>query len=90
MLAPITHSEPGPEDQAIEIPPTVKQRLGLDDQRSWVMIDEVNETGWPGYDLQPDARGEYAYGYIPPALFKRIRDGIVGVVREGRLKRVSR
>ena len=90
MLAPITHSEPGPEDQAIEIPPTVKQRLGLDDQRSWVMIDEVNETGWPGYDLQPDARGEYAYGYIPPALFKRIRDGMVGVVREGRLKRVSR
>ena len=90
MLAPITHSQPGPEDQAIEIPQAVKRHLGLDDQRSWVMVDEVNETGWPGYDLQPDAHGQYAYGFIPPVLFRRIRDGVVRVVRERRLKRVLR
>lgn len=90
MLAPITHSPPGPEDQAIEIPRAVKRRLGLDDQRSWVMIDEVNETGWPGFDLQPDTRGQYVYGFIPPALFRRIRDGVVRVVRDRRLKRVQR
>lgn len=90
MLAPITHSQPGPEDHAVEIPQPVKRRLGLDDQRSWVMIDEVNETGWPGYDLQPDEHGKYAYGFIPPVLFRRIRDGVLRVVKERRLKRVQR
>ena len=90
LLAPITHSQPGPEDQAIEIPQAVKRQLGLDDQRSWVMIDEVNETGWPGYDLQPDSHGQYAYGFIPPALFRRIRAGVVRVVKDRRLKRVQR
>ena len=90
MLAPITHSHPGDEDQAIEIPQAVKRQLGLDDERSWVMIDEVNETGWPGYDLLVDARGQYAYGFIPPVLFRRIRDEVVRVVRDRRLKRVQR
>ena len=90
VLAPITHSEPDAFDQAIEIPQAVKRQLGLDPLRSWVMVDEVNETIWPGYDLQPDDKGRYAYGFIPPALFGRIRDALRQVARERRLKRVPR
>lgn len=90
LLAPITHSQPGADDRAIEIPQAVKRQLGLDLLQSWVMIDEVNETHWPGYDLQPYAKGRYAYGFIPPVLFRRIRDELSQVVRERRLKRIPR
>jgi hypothetical protein len=90
MLAPITHSPPQPGDEAIDIPPAVKRALGLDDQRSWIIIDEVNETAWPGFDLQPNGNGDFSYGFIPPALFRRIRDGIATVIKARRLKRVAR
>ena len=90
MLAPITHSEPRPDDQAIEIPQAVKKQLGLDDLRSWVMVDEVNESAWPGYDLQTNAQGQYAYGFIPPTLFRRIKAEMMQVLKASRLRRVPR
>jgi hypothetical protein len=90
MLAPITHSEPRPGDRAIEIPQAVKKQLGLDALRSWVMVDEVNETAWPGYDLQTNAQGQYAYGFIPPALFRRIKAEMMDVLKASRLRRVPR
>ena len=42
-VAPVTHSPPGAGDAALEIPAAVKRHLGLDDARSWVILDEVNE-----------------------------------------------
>jgi hypothetical protein len=90
LLAPITHAAPRPGDLAIEIPLAVKKHLGLDDFRSWVMIDEVNETAWPGFDLQPNAEGQYAYGFIPPSLFRRIKAEMVQVLQASRLRRVPR
>ena len=90
MLAPITHAEPRPDDRAIEIPLAVKKRLGMDDQRSWVVVDEVNETVWPGYDLQTNAQGQYAYGFIPPTLFRRIKAEMLQLLKASRLKRVPR
>ena len=41
-VAPITHSPPYDPNVAVEIPPRVKQHLGLDSERSWVILDEVN------------------------------------------------
>jgi len=90
MLAPITHSEPRPGDRAIEIPQAVKRQLGLDDLRSWVMVDEVNETTWPGYDLQTNLQGQYAYGFIPPTLFRRIKAEMMQVLKARHLRRVPR
>lgn len=90
LLAPITHSEPRPSDRAIEIPQAIKKQLGLDDLRSWVMVDEVNESAWPGYDLQTNAQGQYAYGFIPPTLFRRIKAEMMQVLKASRLRRVPR
>jgi mRNA-degrading endonuclease toxin of MazEF toxin-antitoxin module len=45
-VAPITHSPPSDPDLAVELPGRVKTHLGLDDQRSWIVIDEV--TSSPG------------------------------------------
>jgi hypothetical protein len=80
-VAPITHSPPRENQPAIELPPRVKQALGLDDQRSWVILDEVNQFNWPGYDVRPapGTTDRFAYGFIPPNLYRliveRIRDG---------------
>ncbi len=90
MLAPITHSEPRPDDRVVEIPLAVKKRLGLDDLKSWVVVDEVNETAWPGFDLQMNAQGYYAYGFIPPTLFRRIKAEMLQSLKARRLKRVPR
>jgi hypothetical protein len=51
-VLPITHSAPTRPGAAVEIPAPVKRHLGLDDQRSWVVVAEGNEFLWPGYDLR--------------------------------------
>ena len=36
----------------IELPQQTKTRLGLDDERSWVIVSEANDFAWPGPDLR--------------------------------------
>ena len=79
-VAPMTHSEPRANTHAVEVPTRVKQHLGLDSKRSWVICDELNEFVWPGLDLYPVPRGrpgQFDYGFIPPALYEKIRDIIL-------------
>ena len=45
-VLPITHSPPGNPDDAIEIPHAAKLRLGLDHDRSWIVLTET--TGSSG------------------------------------------
>ena len=73
-VAPVTHTPPDKPDRGIEIPQGVKRTLRLDDDRSWVVLDEVNQFTWPGYDIRPVAgtKNRFAYGFIPPNLFDRI------------------
>ena len=42
-VAPITHAPPKDPTVAIELPQKVKHHLGLDSERSWVVLDEFNE-----------------------------------------------
>jgi hypothetical protein len=79
VVVPITHSPPRDPALAVEIPFRVKQHLGLDDERSWAILDELNEFIWPGLDLYPvpGKPGRFAYGFLPPALFKQIKDKIL-------------
>lgn len=85
-VAPITHSPPSANTPNIEIPLRVKQHLGLDDERAWVILDEVNQFVWPGYDLRPipSTKGEIAYGFLPPRLFDQIRTGILDIILKKR------
>lgn len=72
-VLPITHSPPANPALAVEIPHATKRRLGLDDQRSWIVLTEANRFVWPGPDLRPAQPGELAsvaYGLLPRALFK--------------------
>jgi hypothetical protein len=72
-VLPITHSAPTKRGVAVEIPAPVKRHLGLDAERSWVVVAEGNEFLWPGYDLRkvPD-RDRYDYGFLPPRFFHQI------------------
>jgi len=91
-VSPITHSLP-PEGRAVlEIPAAVKRHLGLDSERSWIVLDEVNQFVWPGFDLRPirGKTGRIDYGYLPPKLFARIISGIREVWRKAQGKTVSR
>lgn len=76
LVLPITHAPPSHPHLAVEIPAKVKARLGLDTQRSWVVLTEANRFLWPGPDLRPTIPGNassIAYGLLPYALFEEIR-----------------
>lgn len=84
-VAPITHSPPTDSAAALELPAKVKAHLGLDHDRSWVVLDEVNQFLWPGYDLRPvpGSRGRFAYGFLPPRLFRAIIERMTSLKGRG-------
>jgi hypothetical protein len=87
-VAPITHSPPRFAGEAVEIPRVTKQRLGLDEERSWIVLTEVNRFRWPGPDLRPvpgAGKGVYHYGVLPPSLFAQVRTGILEWARRLKL-----
>ena len=91
-VAPITHAEPD-DRRAIEIPPAVKRRLGLDVGRSWIVTDELNRFVWPGFDLRPISRAKpdvFHWGFLPMELFGDLRQAIAERQKEGRLRAVDR
>jgi hypothetical protein len=49
-VLPVTHRPPDIAAQAVEIPRAVKQQLGLDDDRSRVVVTEGDQFVWPRYD----------------------------------------
>ena len=93
IVLPITHTAPDLPEDGLELPHAVKRRLGLDDERSWVVLMECNDFTWPGPDLRPVAdRGpeSVAYGVLPPRLFRVIRDRFITRARARRAKFVQR
>lgn len=93
-VAPITHTPPRDPRHAIEVPAETKRRLGLDDERSWIVATELNAFTWPGPDIRPVGRvGEdrgFAYGLLPHAMTIDLAAMVRDCVREGRAKAVGR
>ena len=91
-VLPVTHRPPTEAGAAVEIPPAVKRHLGLDDEKSWVILDEVNEFEWPGFDLRPMPKnpGRYNYGFLPPRLFAQLMTKLRAAWRAGGGKRAAR
>lgn len=92
LVLPVTHTPPYSVADAVEIPRTTKQRLGLDGERSWIMITEVNEFIWPGPDLRPvpGGDGSIVYGVLPPDLFEKVRKQFLARIARGGAVRVPR
>ena len=91
IVAPITHHNPKNKETSLEIPQRVKEHLGLDAEKSWVILDEVNQFTWPGFDLRPIPKTKrYDYGFLPPRLFDQIKTGILDLILKRRAKIVDR
>lgn len=89
-LLPITHTPPTPEEFAVEIPPHEKHRLGLDDERSWVICTELNTDLWPeGLTPVPRTR-RFSYGLLSAAVFREVLNCVREARRSGLLKQTER
>jgi hypothetical protein len=90
-VLPITHTAPRDAEMALEIPQAIKKHLGLDDERSWIIIAEGNEFVWPGFDLRKVPNTDaYEYGFLPPRFFNQLRDAFVAFSRGGKSRSTVR
>jgi hypothetical protein len=64
LVVPVTHTPPANLAEALELPAAIKQHLGLDTERSWIVLNESNLFEWPGPDLRRVADSQ---GQRPPA-----------------------
>jgi hypothetical protein len=81
-MVPITHAAPRDAAEAAELPLPVKRHLGLDVERSWVVLTEANVFAWLRPDLWPlpgQGPDSVAYGHLPPRLLRAIRDRFVAL-----------
>ena len=92
MVVPVTSRQPRPDRGSVEIPAKVQAHLGLDGERCWVIVDEVNKFIWPGPDLSqiPGQPGKFHYGFIPPKLYKKITAGCINTAKAHQLRSVTR
>jgi hypothetical protein len=98
-VVPITHSQPVEGDTSkILIPRQIKDRLGLDEERSWVDLTEYNAFVWPGEHLRPTKQTRHAsaseqtclYGYLPRRFFAQLRQGLHNYQRSKKPRIVRR
>ena len=94
-VLPITHTPPSRLDAelAIEIPPATKRRLGLDEERSWIVLSEANRFVWPGPDLRMARNGDASStlcGMLPENLFETVRTRFLAALKSRRAKLVPR
>ena len=78
---------------AVEISHETKRRLGLDDDRSWIVLTEANRFAWPGPDLrlaQPGNLDSVAYGLLPRTLFKEVTAKLADAISARRVRVVPR
>lgn len=93
VVLPITHSPPQRPADAIEIPPDTKRRLRLDDDRSWIVLTEVNVFPWPGPDVRPVPGGTastIAYGLLPANFFNAVRKRLTELKAASSIRQVPR
>lgn len=91
-VAPITHTNPDKQTYAVEIPYKVKEFLHLNQERSWVILNEVNQFVWPGYDIYPvpGSIKKYHYVFLPPRLFDKIKHGVLNLIMARRTSIIKR
>jgi len=91
IVAPVTHSPPFDQADAVQFPARDKKQIGLDGEPSWIVVAEVNRFVWPGPDIRT-AKGQETplYGALPAKLFRQIQQAISDHVDTSRLKLTPR
>ena len=92
-VLPVTHSAPEDPLDGVELPAATKSRLGLDSERSWIVVAEGNRFIWPGPDMRflpGKGAPSTAYGMLPPALFAIVKQRFFSAVQARRAGLVAR
>ena len=93
VVVPITHREPEPPSVGVEIPPALRERLGLDDERQWVVLTDVNTFRWPGPDLREVPGRDpatFVYGTLTKAFFRDVLAHLQTLIRARRVTTTGR
>jgi len=92
LALPITHTPPAHPEEAFELPPAIKARLGLDDEWSWVVLTEVNRFLWPRPDLRPVSpqKDTCLYGFLPEGVYAGIQRELLKLRNKKRIRIVLR
>lgn len=93
VVLPITHMPPADPEFALEIPTSTKARLGMDSERSWIVLSEINRFTWPGPDLRPAINGNpksIVYGMLPKDFISKLRDRVLDILKRGGLSIIER
>ena len=93
VALPITHSPPSDPSYAIEIPAPTKRRLGLDEERSWIVLTEGNAFAWPGPDLRFAPGGgpeSVALGFLPAPMIRTMRNRFLALHKRNKSQFVAR
>ena len=93
LVLPVTHTQPRDPTEAIEIPSVIKQRIGLDSERSWVVFVEHNEFDWPGPDIRRVGdrdNSSIVYGKLPSRFLAAIQAKYLEAVKARKVRRVPR
>ncbi len=90
FVAPITHSAPRDGEPAIEIPAKFNAMTGLDKERSWLIISELNRVDWSDPGIVPARPGQWFYGTLPRGIAQRASAAIVELHRRRTLRSVDR
>lgn len=91
LVAPVSHTPPQNSTDAVEIPANVKKQLGLDRERSWIFVNELNRFIWPGPDIRPVSGSDGPfYDALPDWLFEKVRQALLKRSSAGRLKITKR
>jgi hypothetical protein len=93
LVVPVTHSLPENPEVALELPAAIKRHLGLDTERSWIILSESNVFEWPGPDLRRVGDRDdssVAYGLLPPRFFVELRRRFLVLETAARSRRIRR
>src|SRR5258708_6606869 len=85
VILPITHTRPAGDTLGVEIPAKVRRALGLNEAPCWIVVSEHNVDEWPNPGLAPlpGRPGVFAYGFIPPGLFARVKAKFLELYEKG-------
>ena len=90
VVVPITHNSPTDAKNSIELPAAVKANLGLDDARSWIVVNELNRLRWDDPGVVPASSTRWSYGALPQSLLISVQLRIRELARVGGFALVDR
>jgi hypothetical protein len=91
FVVPVTHRQPETSEGWIELPEEAARTLGLDGDRHWIIVTELNKFIWPGYDLRTIPQsGAYEYGMLPRDVFETLQAALNIQIAKRRVRAMPR